>query len=59
MWVEEIDNTDPDYVAINTTDGTVELDEKLYIELTWPDKIPYNNRVLSGQIIQKEWILSP
>ena len=56
LWFE----TDLTATAISTSDGgSVTLDQKLYIELTWPDKIPYNNRVLSGQILQKEWILEP
>lgn len=56
LWFE----TDATATAIQTTkDGPITIDEKLYIELTWPEKIPYNNRVLSGQIIQKEWVMEP
>jgi len=60
MWIEQVDATDPDYTSISTSDNTsVVLDEELWIELTWPDKIPYNNRVLSGQILQKKWVMEP
>ena len=56
IWIE----TNGAATAIATSDGSsVTLNKKLYIELTWPEKIPYNNRVLSGQIIQKEWVMEP
>ncbi len=56
LWYE----TDSAATPIQTTQGgPVTIDQKLYIELTWPEKIPYNNRVLSGQVIQKEWVMEP
>ena len=37
----------------------VDIDKTLIIEVTWAGKTPYQNRILSGQIIQVPWRFQP
>ena len=59
LWYEGSSET------ISTTDnggtGTVTLTDAktLNIEISWPDKIPYKNRILSGDFISFEKVMNP
>ena len=55
MWYE---NAQPIKTSYDPTVSTVTIYQYLNIELTWPHHMPYNNRLLSGNVLKYQKVLS-